>query len=183
MTFDFIKEKERVNQSCEALSITPTTRMLIVSIASQEMALLEDGKIDRIFKVSTSRNPPSGIADSYGTPLGLHKLADFIGDGEPDGMVFKGRVATGKHYDECVATAPDTNLITTRIIRLQGLEPGKNQGVGCDTYDRYVYIHGTNHEAGIGKPFSAGCILMLNDEAIELFDRVKSGDLLTISEK
>jgi lipoprotein-anchoring transpeptidase ErfK/SrfK len=47
--------------------------------------------------------------------------------------------------------------------------------------------HFFNSSEAIGKFYwrmtCAGCILMLNDEAIELFDRVKSGDLLTISEK
>lgn len=157
--------------------------MLIVSITSQEMALLECGKIARIFKVSTSKNPPSCLADSFGTPLGIHKLADLIGGGEPKGMVFKGRVATGKHFEDYEDAEREANLITSRIIRIQGLESSKNTGDGCDSYDRYVYIHGTNHEERIGEPFSGGCIEMFNSEVIELFDLVESGDLLAISEK
>ena len=136
--------------------------------------------MQRIFSISTSKNPPSCIENSFGTPLGLHKLADKIGDGEPVDMVFKGRVPTGKLYSEFSEEEQQRNLITTRIIRLCGLEPGHNSGKGCDSYERYIYIHGTNHENRIGAPFSGGCIEMLNTEIIELFDRVEEGDLVSI---
>jgi hypothetical protein len=53
-----------------------------------------------------------------------------------------------------------------------------NRGGDVDTYDRYVYIHGTNHEDRIGEPLSAGCVLMHNLDIIELYDEVRgrSGD-------
>lgn len=164
------------------MSITPTNRLLIVSIREQELAVIEDGTIRRIFKISTSKNPPSCLADSYGTPTGLHELADFIGADQPKGMVFKGRIPTGRLFTEYTAEEQEQNLITTRIIRLRGLELGKNSGSGCDTYDRYVYIHGTNHENRIGEPFSGGCIEMLNAEVVELFEIATSGDLFEIIE-
>lgn len=182
MPFDFIKENERVKQRCEALSIMPTNRLLIISIREQELAVIENGTIRRIFKISTSKNSPSCLADSYGTPTGLHTLADFIGSNQPEGMVFKGRISTGKHFTEYTTEEQAKNLISTRIIRLRGLETGKNAGSGCDTYERYVYIHGTNHENRIGEPFSGGCIEMLNTEVVELFEMTSSGDLVEINE-
>ena len=162
------------------MSITPTRRLLVVSIGNQELALIEDDQLKRTFSISTSKNPPSCVENSFGTPLGLHALADKIGADEPSGMVFKGRVPV-THFSEFSAEDQERNLITSRIIRLQGLEPGYNRGQGCDTYDRYVYIHGTNHEDRIGQPFSGGCIEMYNSEVIELFDGVEEGDLLSIS--
>ena len=51
---------------------------------------------------------------------------------------------------------------------------------GCDSYARYIYIHGTNHEDRIGEPFSAGCVEMLNTEVVELFNAVAEGDLIWI---
>lgn len=144
------------------------------------MALLENGKVEQLFTVSTSKNPSSCRADSYGTPTGLHALADKIGAGAPEGTVFKGRVATGQVYGEVRPEDAERNLITSRILRLRGLEPGKNSGSGCDSYDRYIYIHGTNHEARIGQPFSGGCVEMRNPEVIELFDLVDEGDLVWI---
>ena len=43
----------------------------------------------------------------------------------------------------------------------------------ANTYERYVYIHGTNHEEAIGEPASHGCIRMRNNDVAELFDLVK----------
>jgi hypothetical protein len=180
MPFDLIKESARVKQSCRDLSIIPTNRCLFVSITDQSMAVLENGKLVREYVISTSKNPPSCVADSFGTPSGLHAIADKIGTDAPAGMVFKGRVATGKLFSEVSAQDAAGSLITSRILRMRGLEPGKNSGDGCDTYDRYVYIHGTNHEELIGQPASAGCVQLRNREMIELFDQVESGDLVWI---
>ena len=180
MPYDFIKESARVKQSCAALSITPTDRFLVVSIEKQEMALLEKGEISTIFSISTSKNPPSCLTDSRGTPTGLHAIADKIGAGAPEGTVFKGRVATGQIYDQVSPEDAERNLITSRILRLCGLEIGKNSGEGRDSYDRYIYIHGSNHEDRIGQPFSGGCVEMLNADVIELFDQVDQGDLIWI---
>lgn len=180
MPFDFLEENARVNQSCAALSITPTARRLIVSIATQQIALIEAGSIREVFEVSTSKNPPSCVADSYGTPTGLHALAEKIGAGAPEGMVFKGRVPTGQLYGKVDPEDAERNLITSRILRLRGLEPGKNSGGSCDSYARYIYIHGTNHEDRIGQPASAGCVQLRNHEMIGLFDRVDEGDLVWI---
>ena len=181
MPYDFIKESARVKQSCAALSITPTDRLLVVSIEKQEMALLEKGEISAVFTISSSKNPPSFLADSYGTPTGLHAIADKIGAGAPEGTVFKGREPTGQVYSQVSSEDGERNLITSRILRLRGLEIGKNSGEGRDSYDRYIYIHGSNHEDRIGQPFSGGCVEMFNADVIELFDRVDEGDLIWIS--
>ena len=180
MPYDFIKESARVKQSCAALSITPTDRLLVVSIEKQEMALLEKGEISAVFTISSSKNPPSFLANSYGTPTGLHAIADKIGAGAPEGTVFKGRVPTGQIYDQVSPEDAERNLITSRILRLRGLEIGKNSGEGRDSYDRYIYIHGSNHEDRIGQPFSGGCVEMFNADVIELFEQVDVGDLIWI---
>ncbi len=174
-----MEEIRRIKQRCKDLSIIHTSCLLIVSVQDQELALIYDDKVQRIFSISTSKKPPSCIENSFGTPLGLHALADKIGDGEPEGMVFKGRVPVS-HFSEFSKEEQQHNLITTRIIRLRGLEPGYNNGEGCDSYNRYIYIHGTNHEHRIGKPFSGGCIEMRNSEIIELFDTITEGNLLLI---
>ncbi len=163
-------------QRSAALSTAPPDRWLIVSIADQRMALIERDQIRKTYTVSTSAKTPSCRADSHGTPTGLHAIGDKIGAEEPEGMVFKGRVPTGKRYSEYSGEEAERNLITSRILRLRGLEPGINAGSGCDSYDRYIYIHGTNHENRLGRPFSGGCVEMGNADMIELFDQVESGD-------
>ncbi len=48
---------------------------------------------------------------------------------------------------------------------------------GVDTYFR---IHGTNQPASIGQSWSNGCIRMLNDNVIDLYDRVPLGTMVTV---
>lgn len=181
MPLDFTDENERLNRYCHSMSITPTTQRVIVSIRRQEMALLEAASVERIYSVSTSKNPPSCVENSFGTPTGLHAIADKIGADAPSGMVFRGRQPV-RIYSLLTKEEQRKNLITSRILRLRGLEPGKNSGPGHDSYDRYIYIHGTNHENRIGKPFSGGCIEMNNRDVIELFKSVDSGNLVWITE-
>jgi hypothetical protein len=147
----------------------------------------QDCALRKSYVVSTSLRPPSNVQDSLGTPRGLHEIAEKIGAGSPPGIVFKARVSTGKHFGEFDAGEQAKNLITTRILWLRGLEPGLNAGRNAagevvDTHDRYVYLHGTNHEERLGTPFSGGCIEMNNLEIIALFDEVRVGDLVWIGD-
>jgi hypothetical protein len=119
---------------------------------------------------------------SLGTPRGLHEIAERIGAEQPVGMVFKGRIPTGRHFGEFAGNEDTGNLITSRILWLRGLETGVNRGGEVDTYERYVYIHGTNREDRLGQPQSAGCVLMRNTEVLEVFEQVRSGDLVLITE-
>jgi lipoprotein-anchoring transpeptidase ErfK/SrfK len=146
-----------------------------------------DCALHRSHVISTSLRPPSNVQDSLGTPRGLHEIGEKIGAGTPPGIVFNTRVSTGRHYSEFDPAAAARNLITTRILWLRGLEPGVNAGTNAagevvDTHDRYVYIHGTNHEDRLGTPNSAGCIEMNNLEILALFDEVRSGDLVWIED-
>ena len=146
------------------------------------MQFFRGGELVRSYVVSTSKRPPCNVKNSLGTPRGLHEIAERIGAGQPPGMVFKSRVPTGRHYNEYpldeAGNPPD--LITARILWLRGLEPGVNQGGDVDTYERYVYIHGTNHEERIGQPLSSGCVLLRNIELVELYEDVRAGDLVWI---
>ena len=151
-----------------------------MSIQTQSMALLEHEMVLQVFTISTSKNPPSCKDDSFGTPTGLHAIADKIGAGASEGMVFKSRIATGRLYGDFPTKEASDNLITSRILRLRGMEPGLNSGPNCDSYARYIYIHGTNHEARVGHPFSSGCVEMTNNDVIKLFSCVKEGDLVWI---
>jgi hypothetical protein len=138
------------------------------------------GALVKSYAISTSKRPPSNIKDSLGTPRGLHEIAERIGAGQPPGMVFKTRVPTGRHYHEFPDAAANDNLITGRILWLRGLEEGVNRGGNVDTYERYVYVHGTNHENRIGEALSSGCVLMRNLDIVELYEEVRGGDHVMI---
>ena len=173
---------KQIKERCDELGIKPTARIMTVSIAQQLLGFYRDEALVKAYVVSTSRRPPSNIKDSLGTPRGLHHIADRIGAGAPPGTVFKGRVNIGKHFSELDAEENAKNLIVTRILRLRGLEPGVNAGGNVDTYDRYIYIHGTNHEDRLGTPTTSGCVHLNNIELVGLFDEVRTGDLVWIED-
>jgi lipoprotein-anchoring transpeptidase ErfK/SrfK len=51
-----------------------------------------------------------------------------------------------------------------------------------DSYARYIYVHGTNHEDKLGQPQSGGCVLVEARDLIELYDEVRVGDQVMITE-
>ena len=173
---------EQIHQACSTCQTPLTPDWLFASIAQQRLYHYRNETCVREYTTSTSRRPPSCVQDSLGTPTGLHFVDEKIGQGAPLGMVFKGRVPIGKCVHELSAEENRKNLVTTRILWLRGLEPGKNAGTGCDTHDRYIYIHGTNHEELLGTPDSHGCLLMANHEVVELFNAIPSGSLVLIGD-
>jgi lipoprotein-anchoring transpeptidase ErfK/SrfK len=101
----------------------------------------------------------------------------------PINMVMVGREPKGLLQD-CInqgVELPD-DVITSRIMWLEGMEPGRNQGGYVDTYNRYIYIHGTSEEDRIGTPASIGCIRMLNRDVVELYRLVDIGTEVLIEE-
>ena len=171
-----------VTKTCSRLGIKPADRALVVRIGTATLQFYRHGALVKSYAISTSKRPPSNVKNSLGTPRGLHEIAERIGAGQPPGMVFKSRVSTGRHFNELPDTTANDNLITSRILWLRGLEPGVNLGGDVDTYDRYIYIHGTNQENRIGGPLSAGCVLMRNLDIVELYDDVRAGDQVLITD-
>lgn len=130
----------------------------------------------RQYPVSTASNGAGEHNGSHCTPRGLHRIADKIGAGAPLCAAFKAREWTGEIWTpELDAANPGRDWILTRILWLDGLEPGKNKGGTVDTHNRYIYIHGTNEEHKLGTPASHGCIRMKNADVAELFDFVDVG--------
>ena len=184
--------------ACRNNGVVPTSRVLVVSIAEQAVWLLEKVSaslrpgvgnpssatvIDRRyrfikkFRCSTSRFGIGQVEGSYQTPLGLHRVAEKIGGGWPAGTVFTGRRPIGYTWQGM----PDAK-ITTRILWLEGLEPGFNRGGNVDSHARYIYIHGTGDQTSIGKPASCGCIHLADADLVPLFDKLPSGTLVWISQ-
>ena len=154
---------------------------IIVDAHNQRLYLFERNQLTLEFPVSTSAVGVGSEAGSNRTPLGLHRIAEKFGDGEPIGMIFKSRKPTGKLAT--IQTRPikgDGDDVTTRIMWLQGLQPGINEGKGVDSHARFIYIHGTPEEGLIGQPESHGCIRMNNKQVIELFNQVPVGTLVDI---
>jgi hypothetical protein len=162
--------------TCARLKITPTKYILVVDVSSQTLALFEENKFVKKFRCSTSRFGIGQLAGSNRTPLGLHRIAEKIGAGEPAGTVFNSRVIVGHTSQPEFADAK----ITTRILWLEGLEPGFNQGTNVDSHSRYIYIHGTADQNSIGQPASHGCIHLADADLIPLFNLLPGGTLVWI---
>ena len=168
---------------CRQLGIPTSPQILLVSVAAQSVALLEKSYADgylvgKIMRCSTSRFGIGQIEGSYGTPLGLHRVVEKIGGGWPVGTVLRGRRPVGYTWQGM----PDAK-ITTRILWLEGLEPGYNRGGNMDSHARYIYFHGTGDETTLGRPVSYGCVHLAANDLIPLFDKLPSGTLVWISER
>lgn len=192
--------------------------LILICIQAQRLYWWDRQGPPIVYVVSTAARGCGNQANSEQTPIGLHRVAQCIGQGYPCGTVFRGRKAIASPGFDVAASTPkiETSIpevgisiqelnavglesrtsrlmkdvlsqkteevdprevpvvdpITSRILWLEGLEPGINQGEGCDTYRRYIYIHGTVDEASVGGPPSShGCIRMRNDDVIDLFAR------------
>ena len=148
-----------------------------VSVTDQKLYLCdESGTVLREYPVSTSKYGTGNAEGSNQTPLGLHRSADGIGGAMPAWEVFIGREPQGT-LQECIERGEElpADVITSRILWLDGMEPGRNRGGYVDSHNRYIYIHGTSDEASIGTPASIGCIRMRNDDIVELYRQVGIG--------
>lgn len=140
-----------------------------ISIERQVLYLEKYGSILRSFPVSTASAGTGTEPMSYKTPLGNFRVAEKVGEGCPEGTIFRSRTPAGIWSKEDLGEQED-DLITSRILWLDGLDEENR-----NTKDRFIYIHGTNHEEEIGSPASCGCIRMLNADIIEIFDAVEEG--------
>jgi len=121
-----------------------TQRWVRIVLATQQLELLEDERVTRIYPVSTSRLGAGEREGSEQTPRGEHAVRELIGHGAPSGAVFSARRQTGEICSSAARTAePLRDWILSRIVWLEGLEPGVNCGGNVDSYARYIYIHGT----------------------------------------
>jgi len=154
---------------------------VLIDLANQTLAL---PKYNKFYVISTGKNGIGEQENTGKTPRGWHRVAQKIGAQSPKNAVFIARKPTGEVYNTELATQyPERDWILSRILWLDGLENGFNKGEGCDTMQRYIYIHGTPDTQPMGVPMSHGCVRMRNEEIIELFDLVPEDALVYLSEQ
>ncbi len=148
--------------------------LLVVDVARQELIVL-DGTQERIrYPVSTSRFGLGEQIDSQRTPRGLHQIVERFGERTEPGSVFVSRKFTGDVLPPHAWRDGDGDRILSRILRLAGARPGLNAGGPVDSYQRMIYLHGTNHEEAVGvAPSSHGCIRMKNRDIVALHDSLR----------
>jgi L,D-transpeptidase YbiS len=178
-----IKVYEIFKKTCEMLSVSIGQTLLLINADAnaQTLHLYKEGKWACSYPISTAKNGMGEVKGSGKTPSGLHKICEKIGTGADLFAIFEARQITG----EIAIKDQGKECITTRILRLAGEEnihnSGKNNEGQCvDSFDRHIYIHGTNYVTSIGKQGSKGCVRMNPSEMIKLFDEVTEGTLVFI---
>ena len=146
---------------------------VVVSIAEQRLALIEDGIIIKKFRISTSKFGLGDGLNSYKTPLGRLRVCVKLGDDLPVGAVFKRRHFSGEVIPK---NARGRDPIVTRILWLEGIEAGNR-----NARTRCIYIHGTPQERTLGTASSFGCVRMRSHDVVEIFNMPPpSGRAVTI---
>ena len=101
------------------------------------------------------------------------------------GLVFSGAAVVGRKA-EWPRWTPTPNMIRREPAKYAkyagGLKGGPGNPLGAralylyrDGQDTLYRIHGTTEPSSIGKAVSNGCIRMINDHVIDLYDRVGVG--------
>jgi len=153
--------------------------VVLIDTVAQRLFLVRFNKIEKSYLISSSKFGLGNKSGSNQTPTGLHRVADKIGDNATLNSIFVSRKNTKKVLD-LKKPYPKGDYILTRILWLEGTEEGVNKGEGVDSYQRFIYIHGTDEESKIGGPTSHGCIRMINKDVLNFFHRVHEGDFVYI---
>ena len=96
--------------------------------------------------------------------------------GKPNRQWFGRVIIDGKYRSPAWTAPPDLRRPGTAAIVIPGGASNNPMGAAALTLsgDRYA-IHGTNRPASVGTFTSAGCLRMLNDDVLDLFERVSIG--------
>lgn len=156
-------------------------KIIFISTVKQELNTFENDQLLNTYSISTGKNGLGEIKNSECTPRGWHKIHSIIGSELQLNSVLVAREWTEELYTEQLAEQfPDRDWILTRILQLDGLEPGRNKGGDVDSLERYIYIHGTPDSTQLGLPGSRGCIRMRNKDIIDLASWVTIDTLVYI---
>ena len=160
---------------------TEGTRAVWVSVDDQMYRIIEGDEVVWEVRCATATNGTGSQSGSMKTPLGWHSISGKLGSDAPWGQIFRARAPTSEIWTPGGDTKED--LVLTRVLLLDGEEPGKNKGGKVDSRARYIYVHGTNDEERIGQPSSHGCIRLRNDDVITAFNLIEKGAMLLITER
>lgn len=175
---------EKVHEHISTLGVQPTDHILMVDTKKQTLAVLHKGQIKKLYTVSTSKRGIGQKINTFQTPQGLHRINEKIGDGVPRYGIFHRRQFVGT-WRKQPRHEHRKDYVSTRILRLEGLQPGLNKGRDrwgriIDSETRAIYIHGTTMEWKLGAPSTKGCVHMSAEDVIKLFESVPTGTLVWI---
>lgn len=141
---------------------------LEVSIDEQRLDVFNQQDLIRSYPISTGKKGVGFREGSYRTPVGRFRISQKIGGDQKRNTIFKQRVPVGLWKK---GSRRDEDLVLTRILRLEGLDPEN-----ANTMERFIYIHGTNREDLLGRPASMGCVRLGNADMEDLYQTVSEKD-------
>ena len=123
----------------------------------------------------------AGIARRYGVGVGKAGL-EFTGTAE---IGAKKKWPTWRPTNEMIEREPKTYA---RFVENDYVQPGgPDNPLGARALylfqngrDTYFRIHGTTAPRSIGQSVSNGCIRMINEHVIDLYERVPMGSVVTV---
>lgn len=160
----------------EAVPYDPTPQMVRIKKDFQPGQMLVLPRSFYLYYVTGERE-----AIRYGVGVGKAGL-EFTGTAT---IQVKKEWPTWRPTPEMIERDPRTYSKFVNNDYIQPGGPGNPLGAralylfqnGVDTYFR---IHGTTQPNSIGKAWSNGCIRMLNEHVIDLYDRVPVGTVVTV---
>ncbi|WP_298962523.1 L,D-transpeptidase [uncultured Roseibium sp.] len=118
---------------------------------------------------------PEGTAMRYGVGLGRQGF-EWSGRAR---IAWKRPWPTWTPPDEMIARQPE---LAKYSARNGGMAPSLENPLGAralyifqGNVDTLYRLHGTNETASIGRAVSSGCVRLVNQDVIDLYDRVRSG--------
>jgi len=122
-----------------------------------------------------------GVARRYGVGVGRAGL-EFTGTATID---VKKKWPTWRPTDEMIEREPDTYA---KFVGNDYIQPGgRDNPLGARALylfqngrDTYFRIHGTTAPRSIGRSVSNGCIRMINEHVVDLYERVPIGTVVTV---
>lgn len=117
---------------------------------------------------------PGGKAIKYGVGVGragfewsgiaqVRRKAEWPAWRPPAEMIARELMKYGRQLPDIMEGGPNNPLGARALYLFQGKR------------DTLYRIHGTNNPSSIGKALSSGCIRMLNEEVIDLYNRTRMG--------
>lgn len=163
-------------------------------IPAVDISLMNSEHIRREVDFATDEVPGTVIVDQQARYLyyvlpGGRAMRYAVGVG-PASRSFQG-TATIAYKSKWPRWTPTQNMIRRSPEHYgrfkDGVAGGPSNPMGAralyihkDGQDTYYRVHGTNAPSSIGKAVSAGCIRLLSQDVIDLYDRVRPGARIVV---
>ena len=163
-------------------------------IPAVDVSLMNPEHIRREVDFATDEVPGTVIVDQQARYLyyvlpGGRAMRYAVGVG-PASRSFQG-TATIAYKSKWPRWTPTQNMIRRSPEHYgrfkDGVAGGPSNPMGAralyihkDGQDTYYRVHGTNAPSSIGKAVSAGCIRLLSQDVIDLYDRVRPGARIVV---